>query len=550
VPGAGLLVTGRIATLSGDAGPGWVEAIAVDRGRVVAAGSLAEVEAAAAASARRVVLAPDEVAIPGLTDAHLHLAEAALARRLVDLEGADTPDALVARVRAGAQARPGRETWIEGAGWDADTLGRWPTAADLEHAAPGRLVALWAHDHHALLVSEAALAAAGIDEARGDPAGGVIRRDASGHATGVLQETAASLVAALVPPPTADDVEEALVPLMAELVGLGVVGVHDPGGLSERRDLGGPVAAYRRLAAAGALGLRLHACIRPEQLDAAGDAGLSSGGPLGPDPLGRLRLGWLKTFADGSLGSRTAALLEPLERRPGEAPPPNEGYGVWINEPGVLRAQAERAASLGIATQIHGIGDAAVRAALDALAPTAGRTTLMPRVEHAQLVAPADVPRFAALGIAASVQPVHVRSDATKARQLWGARADGDAYPYGALDRAGAVIAFGTDAPVEPVDPWPGLSCAVTRSAPGWPSGMPPLGPQHGLAVWRAIRAACVDPALTAAETDRGRLVPGHRADLVVIPAAAVLEPVETDGALWHARPRLVMVDGEVAAER
>jgi hypothetical protein len=290
--------------------------------------------------------------------------------------------------------------------------------------------------------------------------------------------------------------------------------------------------------------------VRPEQLDAAGEAGLQSGGAIGPDPLGRLRLGWLKTFADGSLGSRTAALFEPLERVPGEPEPPNNGHGVWMTSPDELRRQAERAADLGITTQIHAIGDAAVRAALDALAPTVGRTALMPRVEHAQLVHPAELPRFAALGIAASMQPVHIRSDADKARRLWGERADAWTYAIGALDRAGAVIAFGTDAPVEPVDPWPGLACAVTRAAPSWPIGTLPLGRGHALPLWRAIRAACLDPALTAAERDRGRLVPGHRADVVVLPAAAVAEPVEVGGPLWSARPRRVLVDGEVVSER
>ncbi len=221
-----------------------------------------------------------------------------------------------------------------------------------------------------------------------------------------------------------------------------------------------------------------------------------------------------------------------------------------MTTPDELRRQADRAAALGITTQIHGIGDAAVRAALDALAPTVGRTALMPRVEHTQLVHPADIPRFAELGIAASMQPVHIRSDAGKARRLWGDRADAWTYAIGALDRAGAVIAFGTDAPVEPVDPWPGLACAVTRAAPGWPAGMPPLGPGHALPLWRAIRAACLDPALTAAEHDRGRLVAGHRADIVILPAAALAEPAEVGGALWSARPRLVLVDGEVVAER
>ncbi len=547
-PQADLLVTGRIATLAGATGPAWVEAIAVADGRVVAAGSLADVGGLAGPVTRRLALGPDEAAIPGLTDAHLHLVEAALGRLRVDLSATRSVGAVVESVRVAADAPPDPDAWIEGAGWDADLLERWPTADDLERAAPGRLVALWAHDHHALLVSRRALAEAGIDDGRGDPDGGVIRRDAGGHATGVLHESAARLVAGRVPVASGDRVAAALRPLIRELVGLGVVAVHDPGGLVEQRDLRGSFEAYRRLAAAGELGMRVHPSLRAAQLHAAEAEGLRSGQQLGPDPLDRLRLGWLKTFADGSLGSRTAALLEPMEAIAGEPPPPNDGYGVWLVPPGELRAQATHAAALGITTQIHGIGDAAVRAALDALAPTAGRTALMPRVEHAQLVAEADIPRFAALGIAASIQPVHVRSDAEKARRLWGGRAEARGYALGALAATGAVIPFGTDAPVEPVDPWPGLACAVTRSAPSWPAGTPPFGPANALDLWRAIRAACVDPAISAGETDRGRLVPGHRADLVVVSAAALEEPVEVDGALWNARPRLVLLDGEVAA--
>jgi predicted amidohydrolase YtcJ len=544
---ADLLVIGRIATLAGRSGPGWVQAIAIAGGRVIAAGTRAEVQAAVGAGTPRLTLAPDEVAIPGLTDAHLHLAEAALARQRVDLADARSIETIVERV-AMAATTSGPDTWIEGAGWDADLLERWPTAADLERVAPRRLVALWAHDHHSLLVSERAMDEAGVDARRVNPDGGVIRRDVAGNPTGILHEAAASLASRRIPLATGDTVERALQPMIQELLGLGVVAVHDPGGLSGRANLQGPFEAYRHLAALGELGLRVHPCVRPEQLDAAEEEGLRSGQPLGPDPLDRLRLGWLKTFADGSLGSRTAALLEPLAALPGEPPPPNGGYGVWLASPDELRSQVARAASAGIATQIHGIGDAAVRAALDALEPSAGATPLMARVEHVQLVAAPDVPRFRALGIAASVQPIHVRSDAAKARRLWGPRAEEGGYALGALDRAGAVLAFGTDAPVEPVDPWTGIACAVTRASPEWPEGVAPFGPANALSLWRALRAACLDPAVAAGELDRGRLVPGHRADIVVIPAAAVEEPVEVDGALWHARPRLVLLDGVVAA--
>ena len=223
---------------------------------------------------------------------------------------------------------------------------------------------------------------------------------------------------------------------------------------------------------------------------------------------------------------------------------------MWLVPPERLREQAASAAALGIATQIHGIGDAAVRAALDALAPTVGATPLVPRVEHAQLVDDADVPRFAALGIAASVQPVHLRSDVGQGAPVWGDRADACGLPARApSSRAGALVAFGTDAPVEPIDPWPGIACAVTRAAPSWPAGTAPLGPSQRASRCGARSAprAWTRRSPRARRTAAGSL-PGHRADVVVLPAAAVDEPVEVGGALWHARPRLVLVDGEVVA--
>ena len=249
-----LVVRGRIATLAGAGGAGWVEAIAIAGGRVVAAGSWSDVSALAGAGTRVLRLAPDEIAIPGITDAHLHLAEAALARTRVDLEGAGAIGELTERVRDFAAMRNAPasggggddprdpDAWIEGAGWDPDALGRWPTADDLEVAAPGRRVALWAHDHHSLLVSHAGLAAAGIDRTRTDPDGGVIRRDDVGTATGVLQR-AASLVADSVPASSETVVEAAVESYVATLLALGVTAVHDPGSLAVPEGLGGAIAA-------------------------------------------------------------------------------------------------------------------------------------------------------------------------------------------------------------------------------------------------------------------------------------------------------------------
>jgi predicted amidohydrolase YtcJ len=542
------LVTGRIATLAGDAGFGWVEAVGISGGRVAFAGSAVDLETRADPFTVRFELDPDEVAIPGLTDAHLHLAEGGIARDKVDLSQIASIPAALDAIRAAAEARPGGADWIEGHGWDPDRFGRWPTVDDLESVVPGRKVAIWAHDHHSLWASRAALAAAAVDRDTADPDGGLIRRDDAGAPTGVLHESAARLATGLAPAPTSDRYETLIRELAADLVRLGVVAVHDPGGLSLQEGLGAGIAAYRALDERGALPIRVHACIREEQIDAAAAAGLRSGDPLRPAAR-RAHLGWLKLFADGTLASRTAALLEPIEAEEGRPLPAGTERGVFITPPERLAALARRAHEVGIATIIHAIGDWGVRAALDALEPTAGTLPLMPRLEHVQLLDPADRGRFARAGIAASVQPIHLRADAAAARRLWGARAESNGYPLRTIVDSGAVLAFGTDAPVEPIDPWPGLSMAVTRRDGSWPADVPAFGPGEALTLERAVRAATVAPAVTADERDRGRLVPGQRADLVVLPIAALTEPVEPGGALATARPRLVLVDGAVGYE-
>lgn len=543
------LITGRIATLAGDAGFGWVEALGVRDGRVAFAGTEVSLETRADPHTQRIALAPDEVAIPGLTDAHLHLAQCAVAMRQVDLSAARTlEEGLVLIGEAhGRLADP--DAWLEGHGWDSDRWGRWPTAADVEAVAPGRRCALWAHDHHALLASRAALRTGDVDATTPDPPGGVIRRDPRGDPEGVLLEEAAGLVAEHVPAISVEELESRLVTVSQQLLALGVVAVHDPGGLVPEPDLDWSFPAYTTLSDRGTLPLRVHVAMRDDALAAAIAAGLRSGAPLGQDPTGRARVGWLKCFADGSLGSRTAALLEDIESEPDRPLPPERLRGVWVTEPDVLAELAERAATAGIATQIHAIGDAAVRAALEVLAPTSARVPLMPRLEHVQLLDPADRASFVAAGIAASVQPVHLGSDAAQARKLWGARAETSGYTWSSIAATGAVMPFGTDAPVEPFDPWPGIALAVTREDPRWPAGTPAFGPGEALSLDRALRAACIDPAVSAREPDRGRLVVGQRADLVALPAAALQQPVQPGGALATARPVLVVMDGRVVYE-
>ncbi len=293
-----------------------------------------------------------------------------------------------------------------------------------------------------------------------------------GAPTGVLHEAAARLVSGRVPLPTPDELVEAIPPLAREAVALGVVAVHDPGGLVPATGLGGAFAAYARLSDAGRLPVRVHACLRQESLETAAERGLRSGSVLGSAADGRARVGWLKLFADGSLGSRTAALLEPFTFEPDRPLQAGRERGIFITEPPALaelRPPVPRGPASSPRSTPSGTRPCARRSMRSRRTPAGG--PLVPRVEHVQLVDPADLPRFARHGIAASVQPVHLRSDAAQARHLWGERAERSGYPWRSLAESGALLPFGTDAPIEPIDPWPGIAIAVTRADASWPPG-------------------------------------------------------------------------------
>jgi len=558
------VIVGRIATLAGVAGFGWVDAIAIAGGRVVAAGPEATVLPLAGPRTEVWRLGPARIALPGIVDAHLHLATAAMAADQPDLAacaGRAEVLAVIAAAHARLHAGGDHDGWLVGRGWSRDQLGAWPRGVDLDAAAPGRPVALWSHDHHGRWVSPAGLAAAGIDRETSDPAGGRIGRDAAGEADGLLFEDAATLVDRAIPPPDAARLAVALRSYAAMLARLGVVGAHDPGEVTaDPTMVRGPVF-YRALAADGRLPLRVVASVREHQLDAALAAAVRTGRGVEPggdrstadgaDPARRLlvaryRDGWLKLFADGALGSRSAALLTPYESDDPGGPPLGGPSGMLLRTRAELAAAAGRAVDAGLAVQIHGIGDAAVRLALDILGelPSVGRAHH--RVEHAQLVDPADQARFAALGVVASVQPCHLVGDALPARAAWGART-AHAFPLASLDRAGAALVFGTDAPVESPDPWPGIAAAVTRASDRWPEGRPALHPEQALPLWRAVRAATRAVAESVGVEDEGHLAVGTRADLVVLPADVVDEPVRRGGALEQARPLATLIDGRIA---
>jgi predicted amidohydrolase YtcJ len=534
-----LLITGRIATFAGDAGFGWVEAVGIREGKIAFAGSAVDLESRADPHTRRIALEPGEIAIPALTDAHLHLAGAALAAEQVDLATAPTLDEGLARIRAMAERLP-EDAWILGGGWDQRRWGGWPSAGDLESVVPGRKVAVRSFDHHALWASHAALGVAGVGGETPDPAGGIIQRGNDGAPTGALLENATSLVIDRVPPPDDETAKRSLRSFGRQLLALGVAGAHDPGSLAPDAT-GRALDVYIALAEAGELPVRVHAAVRSDGLDDAIARGLRSGAAMGEGEPGWLTFGWLKLFADGTLASRTAALLAPIEG--------GAETGMYTTPPDVLRERATKAATAGIATQIHAIGDAAVRTSLDVLGPTVSKVRLMPRLEHIQLCDPDDRARFAQLGIGASVQPVHLRDDAATARRDWGPRAESAGYTWRSLLDAGAVLGFGTDAPVEPIDPWPGVAMAVLRRDPSWGPDAPPYGPDEALTLEQTLRASTVGPATFARDPLGGRLVPGSRADLIVLPAAPQ-EPEQRAAAFAQVRPRLVLVNGQIEVER
>ncbi len=458
---------------------------------------------------------------PGLVDAHLHLVPWARGRRQPDLRPARTLAAAVGEVARALAAFPPGEQPLVGRGWDDEGWEAAPDRARLDALAPGRPVLLHRHDFHALWVNSASLRAAGVSRATPDPPGGRFERDAAGEPTGLVRENAVRAFAALeeqaAPAADAPVLDAAAGALHAE----GITGVHD----YQR----GADDWARMRALAGRRRLRVLQHVGPERAREAGREGLRGG--AGDEWF---RTGAVKLFADGTLGSRTAALLEPYEDVP--------GTGMPLYTPDELAREMGAAAAAGFSVAVHAIGDAAVRHALDAIGAhraALARAALPPRIEHVQLLHPDDLPRFAALDVAASLQPQHAEADAPVARRAWGARC-ARSYPWRTLLEAGARLAFGSDAPVEPPLARAGLACAVARLT----SDGLPFGPGEAVTLDAALVAYTAAPAwLAGGGLGRGVLAPGEPADLVVWDRD--LHRC-TPAALGEARPRWTVLAGEI----
>ena len=439
--------------------------------------------------------------VPGFTDSHVHFAQWSLGQRQVRLEGTRSLEDAVARVAAAVKDVPSGR-WLRGLGWRS---GDWeprtePTKESLDAVTGDTPVALMAKDFHSLWLNSAALARADGDLL---VPGGVVVTNDRGEPTGVLREESAwqfrtRFIYAQTP---AGEWIDAMRDGVKLANSRGVTAVHDKDGWI------GIVPWWQALQAEGALTLRVWQSLPYEQLDAIETIGLRS--RLGDDLL---RLGYIKVFMDGTLGSRTARLLD--------------GSGVEITSRDEFTEIVRRSARAGFAVAVHAIGDQANRDALDGFEAAADEWRprgLRPRIEHTQLLSREDIPRFKAIGVAASVQFTHAPSDRHLAEDAWAGMTD-RAYAWRSLLDAGTVVVNGSDAPVEELDPLMGIRAGVLRTLdhrPAW-------HPEQAVTSEEALQASTVTPAwLAGDEHRRGRLVPGYLAALVVLDRDPIAVPPE-----------------------
>jgi predicted amidohydrolase YtcJ len=509
------------------------EAMAYDAtGRILALGTAAALHASYPDA--KSLDTPDATVVPGLIDAHGHLPNLGLFLQRADLTGTRSKAEVIERLRA-FETTLGPGEWLLGRGWDQNDwdVKQFPTAADLDAAFPDRAVWVERIDGHAYWANHAAMArAARALDGDWQPAGGQIVRDKAGKATGILvDEPATDLIEKQVPPLDDAATERMLANAMQHAVALGLTGVHDAG-VTLRQ-----LRAYQRLAARGALPLRVYAM-------ADGDhealALLCKDGPI-HDPGGRLEMRAVKLYADGALGSRGAALLADYSDEAGNR-------GLMVTSAAELERLARRGRDCGLQVATHAIGDAGNRVTLDIYARLgSAQGDRRWRIEHAQVVAPEDIPRFGKQRVIASMQPTHATSDMPWAETRVGPARIVGAYAWRRFLDTGARLALGSDFPVESADPRLGLYAAVTRTDA---DGQPPGGwrPQDKLTRYEALRGFTVDAAYAGfGETTVGSLAVGKRADFVILGADPLAEgtPLRTlpvlatyvDGAAVYSAP-------------
>jgi predicted amidohydrolase YtcJ len=513
------------------------EAVAVRGGRIVAVGRDADVDPLVGPGTRVLDLSGRTV-VPGFDDAHAHLLGIGFARMDVDLKGTRSFAEVLARVAAAVKGRPPGE-WVRGRGWHE---GKWeaqapgavrgfPTHQALSAISPDHPVVLERADGHAVLANARAMALRGITRATTAPEGGEVIRDAAGEPTGVFVDNAQSLVEP--PARTREEEARALELAMDECLAKGVTSLTDAGVPLEVVEL------YRRTGARGGLRIRLNV------MAGGFDVMRALGRPEIGAASGMLTVRTVKLYADGALGSRGAALLEPYADDPGNR-------GLLVTPPSSILAAARFALAHGFQVATHAIGDRANRVVLDAYeeALAERRDVKDPRlrIEHAQILDAADIPRFGRLGVLASMQGIHCPSDRPWApARLGEARIAEGAYAWRKLLASGARILNGTDAPVEDVSPIRNFHATVTRQDE---NGQPPGGfdPGEKLTREEALRTMTLDAAYGSfEEVARGSIEAGKVADLVVLSQDILAVP---DDALLKTEVVATIVDGRVRFEK
>jgi len=515
-----ILLDGRVFT--GDDSRPWAEAVAVKAdGTIAAVGTSADIRKLAG-PATRILDAGGRLVIPGLYDAHTHFSSGGRSLTELSFRGVDSIAKVQEMVAAKIQELPDGAP-VFGGQYDHSLFpgGNWPTREDLDKVSPSNPVVIERVDGHSVWVNSLALKQSGITRDTKPPFGGEILKDAgTGEPTGILTESAEVLVRGKIRRP-ASSPEEDILRGLAHAAKLGLTSVATDSTLKE-------IEIYRKLQREGRLTLRVYAWLPFEEMSACLQKGVRTG--QGDEWL---KVGFLKMFADGTLGSGTAAMLEPFTDEPGKSGLPQHPYPVFAQ-------MVDRAWASGFQIGVHAIGDKAVRWVLDAVEAAQkkhGRRDLRPRVEHAQVVSPEDGPRFAELGVIASMQPTHCTTDMRFCERRIGPERSRNSYAWRTLLKNGARLAFGSDWDVEPLDPMRGLYSAVTRTSIEF--GTPEAGwfPEQRLTMAEAVKLFTAGAAFASFEEHlKGRLAPGLLADMVVLSKDIFTVPardVLTAEALW-----------------